>query len=420
MAGNSSLAGQEFKLKGIPVNTGQTSTAATSIENPIMSSLAATQADGYYLPPEYYDSGKYKKVSKNKFAGSKGHNQFVVNGVLRFALPYKGVCKGCGLSIGSGTRYNAKKLKTDQDYLGIPIWEFVMKCRTAGCEEQFHIRTNPQEEDYDYVQGITLQHGQVQQKLPEYGTSNVIESKAPLERLESAAHGKRVTMTDHDQLKTLHKLNEQSTKHDADCNAAIRSRFRKDRKSKKSRQEQATKRGWRPGMELLAPSPAESRLAKTVTYGKTSKQQEKERWSTVRKSSIFAATPSSLSHHTKRRRFDERCYEESSSAAPDETSSSQPIPTTNTVNPTDTSATVRPDTSLSNNESTVAAVCGQSESSVPRPMVCLPKKMQFYTLTQRKRKSDSCTDNSNTMTPTKQTSSLQAMLSGYGSDSDSD
>jgi coiled-coil domain-containing protein 130 len=52
-----------------------------------MSSLAATQADGYYLPPEYYDSGTYKKKSKNAFAKSKGHNQYEQSGVVRFELP---------------------------------------------------------------------------------------------------------------------------------------------------------------------------------------------------------------------------------------------------------------------------------------------------------------------------------------------
>eukprot|EP00540_Astrosyne_radiata_P016122 CAMPEP_0116853432 /NCGR_PEP_ID=MMETSP0418-20121206/17911_1 /TAXON_ID=1158023 /ORGANISM="Astrosyne radiata, Strain 13vi08-1A" /LENGTH=46 /DNA_ID= /DNA_START= /DNA_END= /DNA_ORIENTATION= len=45
-----------------------------------MSSLAATQADGYYC--------QYKKKSKNQFAGSKGHNQFSQKGVVRFELPY--------------------------------------------------------------------------------------------------------------------------------------------------------------------------------------------------------------------------------------------------------------------------------------------------------------------------------------------
>jgi hypothetical protein len=75
-----------------------------------MSSLSATQSDGYYLPPEYFESGAYKKVSRNRFAaeteasgrdksGKKlkqkqkpsrvGHNQWLKHGVVRFELPEK-------------------------------------------------------------------------------------------------------------------------------------------------------------------------------------------------------------------------------------------------------------------------------------------------------------------------------------------
>ena len=381
-----------------------------------MSSLAATQADGYYLPPEYYDSGSYKKVSKNKFAGSKGHNQFVVNGVLRFALPYKGVCTKCGMSIGSGTRYNAKKIKTDQEYLGIPVWEFVMKCRTVGCEQEFQIRTNPQEEDYDYVGGITLQHGQVKQKLPEYGTTGV-ESKAPLDRLESVAHGKRKIMSDHDQLKTLHKLNETTSKNDADCNALIRSKFRVDRKNKKSRQDQAARKGWKAGMELLAPSPSEFKLAKKVVYGKTTRQQEQERWSTVRKTSIFTAasktSSKSTSSHAKRKRYDDSV--EGSSVVPYETVSASPTLRTGTTSkckPSSTSSAAWPDASMSNNDLVTETV---KNHSVPHQAVQTQKKMGFYTLTQRKKTSDSGTSGARSG---QQTSAFQAMLSSYGSDSD--
>ncbi len=70
-----------------------------------MSSLSATQSDGYYLPPEYFESGKYKKVSRNKFAseisnnGKKlskvGHNQWLKHGVVRFELPEKASSKHC-------------------------------------------------------------------------------------------------------------------------------------------------------------------------------------------------------------------------------------------------------------------------------------------------------------------------------------
>ena len=47
----------------------------------IMSSLAATQADGMYIPPDYLESGAYKKKSLNQYANSKGHNQFLQRNV---------------------------------------------------------------------------------------------------------------------------------------------------------------------------------------------------------------------------------------------------------------------------------------------------------------------------------------------------
>lgn len=70
-----------------------------------MSSLSATQSDGYYLPPEYFESGAYKKKSRNRFAAESannkngsckkgppikvGHNQWLKHGVVRFELPEK-------------------------------------------------------------------------------------------------------------------------------------------------------------------------------------------------------------------------------------------------------------------------------------------------------------------------------------------
>jgi coiled-coil domain-containing protein 130 len=52
-----------------------------------MSSLAATQADGYYIPPAYLESGAYKKKSLNQYNNSKGHNQYLTRSVCRFELP---------------------------------------------------------------------------------------------------------------------------------------------------------------------------------------------------------------------------------------------------------------------------------------------------------------------------------------------
>ena len=73
-----------------------------------MSSLAATQSDGYYLPPEYYESGAYLKQTRNQFAAAAsknnnnnsingttdkkiktGHNQWLKHGIVRFVLQEK-------------------------------------------------------------------------------------------------------------------------------------------------------------------------------------------------------------------------------------------------------------------------------------------------------------------------------------------
>ena len=55
-----------------------------------MSSLSATQAGGYYIQPNYFDSGAYKKKSISQFNNgqqpTKGHNQYLQRSVLRALL----------------------------------------------------------------------------------------------------------------------------------------------------------------------------------------------------------------------------------------------------------------------------------------------------------------------------------------------
>jgi coiled-coil domain-containing protein 130 len=248
-----------------------------------MSSLSATQADGYYVPPEYFESGQYKKKSKNQFAGSNGHNQYLLYGVVRFELPYKGICQGCRKSIGRGTRYNAQKTKTDQSYFTTPIWEFTMTCRTAECQTSFQIRTNPQERGFDFVQGITIQQGQEDQL---HGAAAVVQPKSSLERLEQIMTGKRKQMTEHDQLKTLQQLNQVTSLQDADYNATVRTKFRRERKDKRLRLAQGAKKGWREGMELLAPDQKDAARAQQNVFGNSS-QREQQKFAKLRKSSIF-------------------------------------------------------------------------------------------------------------------------------------
>ena len=117
-----------------------------------MSSLNATQADGYYVPPEYFESGAYKKQSVSKFAGSKGHNQYLQRSVVRFELPFDGFCTHCSAHVGKGTRFNAHKAHVDV-FFTTKIYEFTTKCR-ACAHAVFRIRTNPKDRTFDYTEGI--------------------------------------------------------------------------------------------------------------------------------------------------------------------------------------------------------------------------------------------------------------------------
>jgi hypothetical protein len=274
-----------------------------------MSSLAATQADGYYVPPEYYESGQYKKQSRNQFAGSKGHNQYLQNGVVRFELPEKGVCMGCDAHVGKGTRFNAHKEKSG-NYFSTPIHKFTMKCLICA-KTVFVIQTNPKERGFDYLEGIRKQ---VQEfDTTEAGTAGVVDTEhgnklipssgnrgdaSGLARLESVASGARKTMTEHDQLTSLIKVNAQTFFNDSASNAAVRSAFRVDRKNKKRRLKDATALGWKDGMELL-PQTADDQMAARATCFRKGSDIEREKFRSLKKSSIF--NTASKCGSTKRR-----------------------------------------------------------------------------------------------------------------------
>eukprot|EP00584_Thalassiosira_punctigera_P006759 CAMPEP_0172542018 /NCGR_PEP_ID=MMETSP1067-20121228/12711_1 /TAXON_ID=265564 ORGANISM="Thalassiosira punctigera, Strain Tpunct2005C2" /NCGR_SAMPLE_ID=MMETSP1067 /ASSEMBLY_ACC=CAM_ASM_000444 /LENGTH=214 /DNA_ID=CAMNT_0013328171 /DNA_START=200 /DNA_END=840 /DNA_ORIENTATION=+ len=214
-----------------------------------MSSLAATQADGMYIPPSYLESGAYKKKSLNQYAGSKGHNQYLQRSVCRFELPFDGFCTKCDAIVGKGTRFNAHKAHVD-DYFTTKIYEFTTRCRACGdCE--FKMRTNPKERTFDYVSGIrkkveefdTAEAGtggvidtEIGNGILEYKNGRVLDAPdgTALNLLEKSAAGHRKAQTEHEHMTSLIELNAKMGE-DADANASIRAAFRKDRKAKRRR-----------------------------------------------------------------------------------------------------------------------------------------------------------------------------------------
>jgi hypothetical protein len=259
-----------------------------------MSSLSAAQADGYYVPPEYYSSGQYKKKSINQFAGSKGHNQYLQRGIVRFELPYDGFCDKCGAHVGKGTRFNAAKTKAGA-YLTSTIYEFRMKCRICA-EAEFVILTNPKEQSFDYVSGI---HKQVHESESSrectlkktsvdigdrYLGSN---DRGSLAYIEGVAHGKRKAETERDDLEALMHVKEKTFGQDMVRNSALREVFRHERRKKRARLTEGAKRGWAEGMEVLSDEHMGDVIAAKSAIFSDSKVKESVTWRKLRTSSMF-------------------------------------------------------------------------------------------------------------------------------------
>lgn len=289
-----------------------------------MSSLSATQADGYYVPPAYLESGKFKKQSLNQFAGSKGHNQYLQRSVVRFELPHDGFCMGCKTHVGKGTRFNAHKAHVD-DYFTTKIWEFTMKCR-ACANTTFKIRTDPKERGFAYISGI-------KKKVEEFdtvaaGTAGIIDtdlgngiiegnetvdaavghaSKA-LAKLEKSVMGEREAMSERDQMATLLKLNEGSMWDDAASNASLRATYRSVRKAKKRRFCAAAAAGLGKGIEISDPLENDASKARCAfrdgksSSDKRARSREKDSFFQLRSQSIFGKNSQSKGrlglHHT--------------------------------------------------------------------------------------------------------------------------
>lgn len=287
-----------------------------------MSSLAATQADGYYIPPDYYTSGAYKKQSISQHAGSKGNNQFLTKSICRFELPFDGFCTSCDAIVGKGTRFNAHKSHVD-DYYTSKIYEFTTSCRACG-KCTFTIRTNPKERSFDYITGIRrkveefntdeagthgiidtefgngilrYENGKVDGPGVDDAIAAVTTSGSKLGMLERNVVSQRIAQTEHERMTSLLTLNSRMV-HDSDQNAIIRKAFRIDRKAKKQRFANAATLGLGRGIELLNDTRVkeDTMLAKQVMHsrrGSSNKVMDaKDRLKDVRVGRIFSSIKS--------------------------------------------------------------------------------------------------------------------------------
>ena len=235
-----------------------------------MSSLAASQADGFYFPPEYLDNEVNKKMGLSKYQGSKGANQYQQKGIIRFELPFDAWCLKCKRHMSKGTRYNAKKDKCG-NYFSTTIFSFTTKC--ASCDNQFVIKTDPQNNTYDYAEGLRKHE---QDFEPEFG-DGIIETSStetriklqedPIFKLQHDKEDKERAMTAKTRLDDLMDLSDQVNRPDYDRNAALRNANRSHRKRKKELSEEGAKLGL--SIPLVEPCEDDIAAARAITFKST-------------------------------------------------------------------------------------------------------------------------------------------------------
>eukprot|EP00171_Calliarthron_tuberculosum_P008613 IDg8613t1 len=94
-----------------------------------------------YYPPDF-DPSKLPRIKKQKDKEN----------AVRFMLPMSVRCMTCGAFMGQGLKFNARKSNTDEDYLGIKIFRFYMRCKQ--CPATFAIKTDPKNGDYLCEAGV--------------------------------------------------------------------------------------------------------------------------------------------------------------------------------------------------------------------------------------------------------------------------
>ena len=271
-----------------------------------MSSLKATQADGYYVPSEYLDAGKEKQYRSNK-----GHNQYLTHGIVRFELPYDGFCLAdkCRAHVAKGTRFNAKKIHSG-DYFSTKIYDFCMKCR--HCQHPFKIKTNPKEKCFDYISGIkkkveefdTIEAKSLGVIDTDYGHSihnfsngelRVMNGGSSLNKLEEDILIGHKSQTDAQVMEYFIKRNKDTMIDYASSNARLRAGYRVHRKAKKH----ASQLGLSKGIEVNESIPEDYLVARTTFEDSgildlNARKAERSKYKSIRQGNLFennAAVP---------------------------------------------------------------------------------------------------------------------------------
>ena len=262
-----------------------------------MSSLAAAGSDSYYFPPEY-DGRVHGGLSKFN-TGSRGNNQAMLKGVIRFELPLDGVCMGCQGYIKRGSRFNAKKEKAGM-YFTTTIWSFQMKCEF--CRHDFVIKTDPQNDTYAYASGIRLKILSDSPIQLDESRENAALGKDPISNLQRDVENRRKILTEKERIESLIAMSERNSKLDYDVNRALRAANRAQKRKHTALTEEGEKYGF--SIPMLPTAPADAAAAQQVVfrqsdYNRKVKRNEAKKMVGIISQSIFAPSETASSSGTK-------------------------------------------------------------------------------------------------------------------------
>jgi hypothetical protein len=107
-----------------------------------------------YYPPDFDPS----KLTRKK--GKKGSQQTV-----RLMTPYSMRCNTCGEYIYRGKKFNARKEDSQENYLGIKIFRFYIRC--TRCSAEITFKTDPKNMDYVAERGASRNFEPWREEKPE-------------------------------------------------------------------------------------------------------------------------------------------------------------------------------------------------------------------------------------------------------------
>lgn len=237
-----------------------------------MSSLSAARADNYYYPKEWRpEHGSINAFHKSHPLGKRARH--LDDGVLivRFEMPFNVWCTHCDTHIGRGVRYNAKKRKVDM-YYTTSIYEFCMPC--AQCKGEMVIRTDPANRGYALVSGVRQKVEQFRSEDVETEQLNEPEvgqrlQDDPFFRLEHERQDKARAQKRSTGLQAILDTQEAQYKDDYASNAALRTKFRKEKRVIARKQKVLERLGL--PMPIVEAEPDDRLRARAVVFKRSSR-----------------------------------------------------------------------------------------------------------------------------------------------------